>query len=276
MNAVERIAFAIRHNQYLDRTDRLWNCVRPTYDRLSSLTARKGLTRVINGTDSVLVSPRWRMVAEEYEPEVWRHLMSAVRPGDVVADVGAYIGLYTIALAKRVGSAGSVIAFEPNPASFNALREHLVLNSISDSVRLVQAAVGASEGRAPFEMRWDQSHINRAALGDSPDSVTCITLDGVIGDGHVDVMKIDVEGYEEKVLEGAVGLLSDPARRPRAIYIEVHPHLWEPFGTTSDSLQTLLSECNYRLLDLSGGTINRISEYGEIVAVETLMNAARS
>jgi hypothetical protein len=103
MHAAERIAFAIRHNQYLDRADRLWNYVRPAYDRLSSLAARKGLTRVINGTDRVLIGPRWRMVGEVYEPEVWQQLMGEVRPGDVVADVGAYIGLYSIALANRVG-----------------------------------------------------------------------------------------------------------------------------------------------------------------------------
>lgn len=268
MHAVERIAFAIRHNQYLDRADRLWNCVRPAYDRLSSLAARKGLTRVINGTDRVLVAPRWRMVAEEYEPEVWLHLMREVRPGDVVADVGAYIGLYSIALAKRVGPEGSVIAFEPNPASFAALQEHVALNSVNKRVRLHKVAVGAVEARVGFDRHWDESHITCEFVNpsDDPEYVECLTLDNVIGVSHLDLMKIDVEGYEEKVLLGAAELLNDPQRSPRAIYIEVHPHLWQPFGTSSRSLLALLDGFGYRVECLSGRPVTRIEGYGEIVA----------
>lgn len=267
MHAVERIAVAIRHNQYLEGADRLWNCVRPTYDWLRSIAARKGLKRLINGTDRILVAPRLR-VSEGYEPEVWQHLMREVRPGDVVADVGAYIGLYTIALAKRVGPAGRVIAFEPNPVSFNALQEQVALNSVDNRVRLLQVALGASVARARFELRRDQSNIiyDCAAPAGDPVYVECLTLDNVIGNGHLDLMKIDVEGYEEKVLEGATNLLSDPKRSPRAIYIEVHPHLWQPLGTNSESLLGSLTALGYLARYLDGRPVMRIEDYGEVVA----------
>ncbi|MEM2045746.1 MAG: hypothetical protein QXO20_06155 [Candidatus Bathyarchaeia archaeon] len=54
---------------------------------------RNGLERIINGTDRILILPKFRGVGETYEPEVWSHLMAQARPGDIVADVGAHIGL---------------------------------------------------------------------------------------------------------------------------------------------------------------------------------------
>ncbi len=270
MHAVERIAFAIRHNQYLDRADRLWRCVRPAYDRLSSLAARKGLTRVINGTDMVLVAPSWRMVAEEYEPEVWQHLMSEVRPGDVVADVGAYIGLYAIALAKRVGHAGRVVAFEPDPANLAALRKHVSLNLLTDRIETRPYAVGASNGQVKFAAHASsESSVTGSAEESTAGNefiVDSISLDEVFAGGRLDILKIDVEGYEERVIEGAMSLLKDDRRGPRAIFIEVHPYAWQATGTTSESLLKLLEDCNYQVQDLAGNPIERIEMYGEVIA----------
>lgn len=270
MRSVERIAFAIRHNHYLERADRLWNCVRPAYDRFSSLAARKGLTRVINGTDRILVAPRWRMVAEEYEPAVWELLMSEVRPGDVVADVGAYIGLYAIALAKRVGHAGRVVAFEPDPGNLAALREHVSLNSLTDRIEPRPEAVGASTGQVRFAAHASSESSVASSAGESTASgesmVDCVSLDHIFAGKRLDILKIDVEGYEERVIEGAMSLLKDGSRGPRAIFIEVHPYAWQATATTSGSLLGLLEECNYRVQDLSGKRVERIEKYGEVIA----------
>jgi hypothetical protein len=76
-----------------------------------------------------------------------------------------------------------------------------------------------------------------------------------------------VEGYEELVLQGARGLLSDHLRRPRAIYIEVHPYAWSGPGTTSDSLLNLLQEHAYAVYFLTGEPVDKIDRYGEIIAV---------
>jgi FkbM family methyltransferase len=268
MHAVEKFALALRHNRYLERSDRLWNCVRPVYDRLSSIAASRGLTRVINGTDKILVSPRWRMVSEVYEPEVWRHLMSQVRAGDVVADVGAYIGLYTVALAKRVGPSGRVIAFEPNSRTCDSLLEHLQLNSVADRVQLIQAGLAATSARARFEAREDHSRVIDETFqpDEGTDSVECVTLDNVIGNGQLNLMKIDVEGYEERVLKGASHLLSDPERCPRAIYIEVHPHLWSTADTDSKTLLATLDAFQYRAQHLDGRPVELIENHGQVVA----------
>ena len=76
-----------------------------------------------------------------------------------------------------------------------------------------------------------------------------------------------MEGYEELVLEGARELLSDYLRKPRAIYIEVHPYAWPAVGTTSESLLDLLEEHAYAAYFLTGEPVEKIERYGEIVAV---------
>ncbi|HSS19401.1 MAG TPA: FkbM family methyltransferase [Pyrinomonadaceae bacterium] len=269
MNIEERIAFAIRHNRHLGNAQWLWNYVRPIYDRLSGFTGRKGLPRNINGTDKILVAPRWRMISEEYEPEVWRALLGEVRPGDVIADVGSYVGLYAVALAKRVGATGRVIAFEPESSNHQALKEHIELNKVVDRVTLVRAAVGDRRGFVEMSSNLDSSHVSGSvvtATDSASAAVPCVTLDEFFADQKLDLLKIDVEGFEEKVLQGAASLLTDAARSPRVIFIEVHPYAWPDVGTTSESFLQRLGQFGYRVQELSGERTQRIENYGEVLA----------
>src|SRR6267378_3778756 len=150
MHFAEKACVTLRHCSALNRARWLWDCIRPVYNRGINLIGRQGLRRKINGTDTILVSPRHRGVPELYEPEVWRHVMSSVRNGDVVVDVGAHFGLYTVALALRVGQTGHVIAFEPDAANYEALRLHLKLNRVELRVQPLPAAAGATDGTVRF------------------------------------------------------------------------------------------------------------------------------
>jgi FkbM family methyltransferase len=253
----------------LKRADGLWDGVRPIYNTLLSLTYRNGILRVINGSDAIRLLPRYREITDVYEPDVWRHVMQCVRPGDVVADVGAYVGLYTLSLGQRVRPGGKVIAFEPDPVSFEGLRRHVALNGLADTVELYRAVVGVEDGAVTFAAgRGSESHV--AAVDEASSGrqmVRAVRLDSVLPHGRLDVLKIDVEGYEEPVLRGARALLSDHLRRPRAIYIEVHPYAWSGPGTTSESLLTLLHEHAYATYFISGEPVDKIDCYGEIIAV---------
>jgi FkbM family methyltransferase len=269
VHALERIGFAIRHSRWLERADGLWNGVRPMYDTLLSLTYRNGVLRIINGSDAIRLLPRYRGITEVYEPEVWGHLMQCVQPGDIIADVGAYVGLYTVALAQRVGPGGKVIAFEPDPDSFDGLSRHVTLNGLTGNVELCRAVVGCEDGAVAFAAgRGSESRV-AAADEASAESlmVPVVRLDSVLCGGRLDVLKIDVEGYEELVLQGARGLLNDQLRKPRAIYIEVHPYAWSGPGTTSESLLNLLQEHAYTACFLTGEPVDKIDRYGEIIAV---------
>ncbi len=265
MNAVEKLCLGIRHSRYLGQASGLWGSIRPLYDRVVAIAGKRGLERVINGTDPVLLLPKFRCVVERYEPEVWRSLVSEIRPGDIFADVGVFIGLYTVAVAKRVGPAGRVVGFEPDPANFFTAGEHVKLNGLEQNVELIQAAVGPYEGQVPFQFGGDTAHV-ATLTGSDTCTVQCVTLDRIFDGRRLDVLKIDVEGFEEKVLRGGSGLLNDKARRPRAIFIEVHPYAWPEIGTTSDSLLELLDGCGYEVRFTDGEAVRSVERYGEIVA----------
>jgi FkbM family methyltransferase len=261
MHRIERFCLAIRHSSCLSQAGWLWDRIRPQYDRVVGLLGRRGLERTINGADRILVLPQFRHLTESYEPDVWGAIMVQVRPGDVVADIGAFVGLYTIA-------AGSASAFEPDPGSFAALNAHVALNGIGGRVELVQAAVGSEDGAVPFiSGRATESGVG----GDRDDArhrVRCVRLDSILSDRRVDVMKVDVEGYEAQVLEGGLRLLEDARRCPRAIYLEVHlhPYAWPACGVNEGSLLDLLSGSGYAAFDLEGRAVESVERWGEIIA----------
>jgi FkbM family methyltransferase len=265
MHPLERWCLGLRHAPGLAGAGWLWTLLRPGYDRASAVLGRRGLRRRINGTDDLLVVPRLRRLTEHYEPAVWAALMAELRPGDTVVDVGAFVGLYSVAVARRLGPGGRVVAFEPDPDSFALLAQHVRLNGVEGRVELVRAAVGERSGEVPFlGGGLSESHV----LGGSAPAagrVPCVTLDEVLEGRRVDVLKVDVEGYEAQVLSGAHRILADPARRPRALFIELHPYAWPAFGTTADELLGSLRRLGYEPTSVGGGP-PRVDRWGELVA----------
>ena len=81
------------------------------------------------------------------------------------------------------------------------------------------------------------------------------------------MIKIDVEGFEQQVLQGAQTILTEERRRPRAILVEVHPFAWTDTGTTSASFLGLLDEMGFRVEDMEGAAVSSISEYGHVIAL---------
>lgn len=260
MHPAERLARTIRHLPGLRRAEGLWASVRPAYDALVQKTGAQGLTRNMNGTDPIIIVPEHRGLDETYEPKVWAHLMDTLQPGDTFADVGAYIGLYAVAVARRLGSEGRVVAFEPNHINAAVLRQHVAMNDAA--VEIIEAAAGARAGHVSLNARESESQTSYADSGD----IACTTLDAVFPDTRLDVLKVDVEGFEEEVLLGASALLNDASRRPRRIYLEVHPFAWERTGTTSASLLDLLASAGYVARRLDGSVVHTLAEWEEIVA----------
>lgn len=266
MNPLEKTCRRLRHSPLLKRADWLWNSARPVYDALVSAAGRGGLERVINGTDRLLIAPQFRNLGESYEPEVWRLVMAALRPGDQVADVGAHIGLYSMAMARRVGPAGQATAFEPDPGNYQHVLRHSRLNGLGSQLCVVNAAVGKQDGTISFS--GDKDIQNQIVPAGTPGArqVPVVRLDTHFAGRRLDLLKVDVEGFEEEVLAGAEGLLGDPARAPRNIFIEVHPYNWHLCGTTSESLLSRLGRLGYTVEHLDGEPVARIANYGEVVA----------
>src|ERR1700687_5662933 len=114
MGSFERASTALRHSKLFERSRGLWNLARPVYNVVLSMGARGGLVRNMNQSDLIRIHPAWRSIPESYEPLVWSALMSSLRSGDCVVEVGGFIGLYSVAIARRIQPFGVVYTFEPD------------------------------------------------------------------------------------------------------------------------------------------------------------------
>jgi FkbM family methyltransferase len=269
LHAIERTVTAVRHKRRFKNADWLWDFTRPIYERILAFVGQRGLVRYMNGTDAIRVITGCRGVAEAYEPEFWAYLRGEVRAGDTVVDVGAHIGLYSIAFARWVGPTGRVIALEPDPGNHSTLQRNVHLNGLSQRIQIIAAAAGNRTGSIEFMPALSsESRIAR------PDDVTakiikvrCATLVELVANApRPDVIKIDVEGYEAQVLEGAIPLLRDIERRPRLIAVELHAFAWRDESTLF-SIQRMLTECGYRMENLDGSAVDRVDWLSQIVAI---------
>jgi len=133
---------------------------------------------------------------------------SIVEPklGDVVFDIGAYVGDTALWFSKAVGPQGKVYAFEPEPSNFNKLKANLEQNKVTNVIPL-QLAVSETEGEMQVSSAAGSSVITQAGTGLS---VKVTTIDKFVEANklpRVDFIKMDVEGHELKVLAGASGTI---------------------------------------------------------------------
>jgi FkbM family methyltransferase len=266
MNAFERLAIRMRRAAAVRNADWLWRVVRPAYiGMLNVFGHRRGLERAINGTDRIRVIPELYVLPETYEPAFWACLMSEIRANDVVADVGAHLGLYTVALARRVGVGGRVVAAEPDEANLVRLRQNVRLNGVQGRVDVVPCAITDRAGLVSFVSGRDsESHVVLDGTGTR--RIQSTTLDTLFPSSGPNVLKIDVEGFEEHVLRGAAGLLSRADNAPRAIFLELHPYAWADLGVTSRSLVDLLRQFGYVVTDVHDNPIEDVVSFGSVVA----------
>jgi len=151
----------------------------------------------------------------------------APEPGWTVLDVGAFIGVYALRAASLVGPSGLVVAVEPLPSSYRLLELNVRANRLGN-VRLVGAAVSDGWGSAellvpgsPLNATLDPGYASAWGGAVGAVRVRTLPLDALIGPlGRVDLVKIDVEGLELRVVEGSALLRPGVVRRA---VVEVHP-----------------------------------------------------
>lgn len=182
-------------------------------------------------------------------------LLEHIEPDQIVVDVGANNGYLSLRLGQRVGPKGRVIAFEPHPRNVARCRSNHSLNTM-EHVELVPLGLGDSEGKTTMiETREDNAGMNRmAAAAETEGTTVRVTTLDVYLRGHtslpVDWIKIDVEGYEARVLRGAVASI---ARFRPGLFIEVDDANLEAQGDSAAGLLKWVEAAGYEILDAATG-----------------------
>lgn len=191
----------------------------------------------------------------DYEPDVVAVLRRVLRPGDTMIDVGANVGLHTVIASHLVGPAGKVLAFEPGENNLPALRTAIAhranvevigrpaSNAAEDVTFYLNADCGG--GNALWNPA-DWPYNPESALHPHPVTLRATTIDTELW--HRDIsavrlIKVDTEGAEQRVLEGASGLLRD--HRCPFIVAELHEFGLERLGCSQQSLRAMMEQHGY-------------------------------
>ena len=168
----------------------------------------------------------------------WNYL----KPGMQVYDVGAGQGSYTILFAKK---GCEVVAFEPVGKEVRRLKRNLYLNGVRNRVKVVSKAVGR-EYRSLVELYVPKGSESRSSLHGAGISrpVSMISLDKYADDGKIDLLKIDAEGGELDILQGAWRIFTKD--RP-ALIVEIADEVTRGFGYRGQDLVDRLEEWKYEL-----------------------------
>jgi len=216
-----------------------------------------------------------------WEEETADFLLSWLRPGMTFVDAGAHVGQYSLLASGRVGPAGRVIAFEPHPVLCPVLRRNLRRAGCAN-VTASSLALGRTNGRADLVLH---PSANFGASSLRPDSaaahlrrapVKVAALDDYLDRADVakvDVLKMDVEGAELDVIEGASRTLT--ANPDIVLVVEFLRENPLRFGRTVEDLEARLRELGFLLLTLTADGLRRYEPVGEhpvnVVAVRRLV-----
>ncbi len=170
------------------------------------------------------------------EPGTIRWLREQARPGRVFLDIGANVGVYSVFAGHQLGDTGHVYSVEPHLRNAVALMDNVVENRLQDRISVLSMALCRKPSITEFRYReWGtgSSHsqlqngdpITRQTASVAGELKATTTVDVLVRDGSIrrpDFVKIDVDGIELAILEGASGFLSGPDP-PRSVQVECEP-----------------------------------------------------
>lgn len=258
----------------------------PTKEERDGLKRKQVMRRALNTTAVIADGPyESRFRAETFdqaaraltlqlkEPGTMAWLDATLRPGDRFLDIGANVGIYAISAAHRVGGTGCVYAAEPHMANIPALIDNIRLNGFDDRVRIITAPLTDQPGPGHFNYRVTTTASSGSQFGaphiPGKDEFTPqvreitmgVSVDYLIAEGMIEpphVVKIDVDGIEQKILTGMAELLCGPDR-PKSVQVDLN-------RGEQDAIIALMAQHHYRL-DHRHATVEgqrKIDEGGDI------------
>lgn len=214
---------------------------------------------VRDGADAYTFRPKTRNDLFRYtsffskEEGTLAWLRDNVREGTVFCDIGANVGLYSLYAARRAPGV-RVVSFEPHKINFATLVENILLNRLDGVVQPMAVPLDNQSGWFHLNYHSAESGTSMSQLGHNTlagdraftpklkELVHAVTLDSLVASGQVpapDMIKIDVDGNETRILEGMQELLKS-ARGPKSLQVEINP------GRRGEVV-ALMERCGYRL-----------------------------
>jgi FkbM family methyltransferase len=182
-----------------------------------------------------------------------------LKPGDIIFDIGANIGYFSLYMSKKITDSGKIYAFEPVSTTFKRLQENIILNGYKNIIIEKYALFDKKERREIF---LSYAHDRNSLVADNPlqkkEIVDCITLDEYIIKSNVSkisLLKIDTEGAELFVLKS--GLNSIKKFKPN-IYFEINNDKIKQFGYNQNDLISYLQNLNYFFYNINKGKLYKI------------------
>jgi FkbM family methyltransferase len=227
------------------------------------VTIDEGLEIELRSDDTVSGQLYW---FGSFEVPETRFLAQTLKPGMTAFDIGAHIGTHTLLMAKRVGTHGTVFAFEPEQANFQLLRRNVYRNGFGDRVVLSQVAVAEAEGEAHLVLEGGSGNWLQVGSGEPrvTQGVMCTTIDAYVlqkGVARVDLIKTDTEGAEPLVLRGAAGTLD---RFRPALLVEFAARHLVRYGSRPEELLDLLRRRKYSAFRLTRRAVRPLGRDDDI------------
>jgi FkbM family methyltransferase len=203
--------------------------------------------------------------AERDEDE--NFLKQLLKPGDVYVDVGANIGTLSLCASITVTNTGKVIAIEPHPKTFGYLKDNIALNGFTN-LQAFNYAVGKEDGVLLFSSINSDDQNKVMISGEDAIKVAVKKLDSLLqNETHITLLKIDVEGFEKFVIEGAIEVL----KRTDMVYYESCDQFYEGYGYNSGDLIALLQAQGFTVYRISSNAITALDASWRSVGLENLL-----
>ena len=184
-----------------------------------------------------------------YKQNYFDLLEKEIKEGEYVVDIGAKIGIYTLAFSKFVGPSGKIFSFEPTPDSFEILKKNKEVNNL-DNVIIEQKAISDKQETSLLEL-CEFSGNNRINNNcENGVNVDCVSLDSYFlgKEKSISFVKIDVEGFELQIISGMKNILEK--NKKIKILFEYNPTLIGFFETKLEKILEDLIEQGFSLFDL--------------------------
>ncbi len=193
-------------------------------------------------------------------------LRSVVEPGSTVVDIGANVGFFTRRFAKWVGADGMVIALEPEPRNFADLRDVLREDGALPRVRLFEVAAAEFAGTAQLKLNPLHPGDHKLTTDSTGITVKTVRLDDLLAESKwpkLSLVKIDVQGAEERVLDGAEQTLG---RVRPAWFVEVDDDHLRAMGSAAAHLVRRFAAHGYGVHKVTAAGPGPALDLGEVIA----------